>query len=94
MKSSFFGKSVRYLNNKKYNDVLLSQKNAFIKVLKLNKIPYREIFIDKVDENTLGKLFLQFIFETIFIGKIMKINPFNQPAVELIKKETTKILIS
>ena len=94
MKSNFFGKSVRYLNNKKYNDVLLSQKNAFIKVLKLNKIPYREIFIDKVDENTLGKLFLQFIFETIFIGKIMKINPFNQPAVEDVKILTKKILSS
>ena len=94
IKSSLFRKSVRYLNNKKYNDVLLSQKNAFIKVLKLNKIPYREIFIDKVDENTLGKLFLQFIFETIFIGKIMKINPFNQPAVEDVKILTKKILSS
>ena len=94
MKSSFFGKSVRYLNNKKYNDVLLSQKNAFIKVLKLNKISYREIFIDKVDENTLGKLFLKFIFETIFIGKIIKINPFNQPAVEDVKILTKKILSS
>ncbi len=94
IKSSLFRKSVRYLNNKKYNDVLLSQKNAFIKVLKLNKIPYREIFIDKVDENTLGKLFLKFIFETIFIGKIMKINPFNQPAVEDVKILTKKILSS
>ena len=73
---------------------MISQKNAFIKVLKLNKIPYREIFIDKVDENTLGKLFLQFIFETIFIGKIMKINPFNQPAVEDVKILTKKILSS
>jgi len=27
------------------------------------------------------------------LGKMMDINPFNQPAVELIKKETKKILI-
>ena len=83
-----------YLNNKKYNDVVLSQKNAFIKVLKMNKIPHREIFIDKIDENTLGKLFLQFIFETIFIGKVMKINPFDQPAVEDVKTLTKKFLNS
>ena len=31
--------------------------------------------------------------ETILLGKMMKVNPFDQPAVELIKKETKKILI-
>ena len=94
IKSSFFEKNMSYLNNKKYNNVVLSQKNAFIEVLKLKKIPYREILIDELDENTLGKLFLQFIFETIFIAKIMKINPFDQPAVEDVKILTKKILNS
>ena len=60
----------------------------------MKKIPYREILIDELDENTLGKLFLQFIFETIFIAKIMKINPFDQPAVEDVKILTKKILNS
>ena len=32
------------------------------------------------------------MLETILLGKMMKINPFDQPAVELIKKETKKIL--
>ena len=36
--------------------------------------------------------YLFFILETILIGKLLKINPFNQPSVELIKKETKKIL--
>ena len=31
--------------------------------------------------------------EEILIGKALKINPFDQPAVELIKKETKKILV-
>ena len=31
--------------------------------------------------------------ETILLGKMMKVNPFDQPSVELIKKETKKILI-
>ena len=31
--------------------------------------------------------------ETILIGRALKINPYDQPSVELIKQETKKILI-
>ena len=34
-----------------------------------------------------------FILETILLGKALNINPYDQPAVELIKKETKKLLI-
>ena len=33
------------------------------------------------------------MLETILLGKLMKLNPFDQPAVELIKKETKNILL-
>ena len=33
------------------------------------------------------------MLETILLGRALKINPFDQPSVELIKKETKKILI-
>ena len=46
----------------------------------------------KRDEKTLGELFSFFILETILLGKALKLNPYDQPAVELIKKETKKIL--
>jgi len=89
-----FGKEMSYLNKKSYQDVKVSQKNAFIEILKKNKTPFREVIVKKFDENTLGKLFLLFIFETIALGKLMKINPFDQPAVEKIKVLTKKFLIS
>ena len=50
---------------------------------------------DKVhnrNEETMGELFSFFILETILLGQLMKVNPFDQPSVELIKKETVKIL--
>ena len=47
----------------------------------------------KKNEETLGELFTFFMLETILLGKMMRVNPFDQPAVELIKKETKKILI-
>ena len=49
--------------------------------------------LKKRDEKTLGELFCFFMLETILIGRALKINPYNQPAVELIKKETKKILV-
>ena len=61
--------------------------------LKKKKKPYRSFEIKKRDEKTLGELFTFFILETILIGKCLNLNPFDQPAVELIKKETRKLLI-
>ena len=80
------------MNKKKYERVKLSQKNAFISVLKEKKIPFREITIKKFDEKTLGKLFFLFIFETIVFSKILKVNPYDQPGVERVKILTKKIL--
>ena len=45
----------------------------------------------KRSEETLENYFPS-LFLTILLGKLMKINPYNQPSVELIKKETFKIL--
>ena len=93
-KSDFFNDNVQYLRKKKYNNIKDSQKNAFLKVLKNKKIPFREINIQKFNEDTIGKLFLQFIMETIFLGKLINVNPFDQPAVEEVKVLTKKFLVS
>ncbi len=91
---NFLGKNLSYLNKRHYGDVKISQKNAFRNILKEKKIPYRETVIKKFNEETLGRLFLLFIFETIAIGKMMNVNPFDQPAVEDVKVLTKKFLIS
>ena len=82
-----------YLKNKSLNDIAFSQFLATANVLKKKKIPFRSFIIKKRDEETLGELFIYFILETILLAKLMKIDPYNQPAVELIKKETKKRLI-
>jgi len=71
---------------------MLSQKVATENVFLKKNIPFRSFVIKKRDEKTLGELFCFFILETILIGRALKINPYNQPSVELIKKETKKIL--
>ena len=42
----------------------------------------------KRNEETLGELFSYFIFETVFMGENLKVDPFNQPAVEKLKTLT------
>jgi len=78
---------------KNIQNITYAQKKATENVFKKKNIPFRSFEIKKRDEKTLGELFCFFILETILIGRSFKLNPFNQPAVELIKKETKKILV-
>ncbi len=93
LNNSFILPEQNYLKNKKLDEIIFAQKKATEIVFKKKKIPFRSFEINYRDEKTLGELFCFFILETILIGKALKINPFNQPAVELIKDETKKILI-
>ena len=86
-------KSHSFLKNKNLNKISYSQFNATLKVFKNKKIPFRCFNVKKRTEETLGELFTFFILETILLGKAMAINPYDQPAVELVKRETKKFLI-
>ena len=86
--------SQNYLKNKNLSEIILAQKKATENVFKKKKIPFRSFEIKKRDEKTLGELFCFFILETILIGQSMNVNPYDQPAVELIKIETKKLLIN
>ena len=82
-----------FLKNKNLNQIIFSQKLATENVFLKKNIPFRSFEIIKRDEKSLGELFCFFILETILIGRALKINPYNQPSVELIKNETKKILL-
>ena len=79
-------------NNKSLNQIKIAQKNAFLKVLKKKRIPFREFKIGDINEQALGELFSYFILETVIVGKLANINPFDQPAVEEVKVYTKNIL--
>ena len=83
----------KYLKGKNLSEIKHSQYLATLKVFKDKNIPYRCFEIFKKNEETLGELFTFFILETILLGKVMSLNPYDQPAVELIKVNTKKILI-
>jgi len=86
-------KSQSYLKNKNISQITFNQKKATENVFRKKNIPFRSFTIQKRDEKTLGELFTFFILETILLGKCLNLNPYDQPAVELIKKETKKLLV-
>ena len=86
-------KSQSYLKNKNISQITFNQKKATENVFRKKNIPFRSFTMQKRDEKTLGELFTFFILETILLGKCLNLNPYDQPAVELIKKETKKLLV-
>ncbi len=85
-------KKIMYLNNKSLSNIKDAQKNSLIRTLIKKDIPFREFSIRELNEETLGELFSYFIFETIFVAKLINVNPYNQPAVEQVKNYTKKLL--
>ena len=92
IKNSKILSSQKYLKNRNLSEIIYAQKKATENVFSKKNIPFRSFEIKKRDEKTLGELFCFFILETILIGKSLNLNPYDQPAVELIKLETKRIL--
>ena len=80
------------LNKKKLSEVKNAQKKSLIRSFVKKNILFRDLKIKKVNEEALGNLFSFFIIETVIVGKLLNINPFDQPAVEQVKAYTKKYL--
>jgi len=88
--SKFLNNTHGYLKGLNANMILEKQYRATEKVFLKKKLPFRSFLAFKRDENTIGGLFCYFVLETILLGRALGIDPYNQPAVELIKVETKK----
>ena len=78
------GKNLHEVNN----IVLDSVRSAH----KLGDVPSLEICLEKVDETTIGKLMYFYMLGAAFSGFLFNIDPFNQPGVEVYKKEVRENL--
>ena len=82
----------KHLKNKNLYQIKYAQKIATENVFKKKNIPFRSFNVLRRSEQALGELFTFFMLETILLGEMTKVNPFDQPSVELIKVETNRIL--
>ena len=73
-------------------NIKLAQKKATQIVFKKKQIPFRTFDLINRSEDSLGEMFTFFMLETILLGEAIKVNPFDQPAVESVKILTKKYL--
>jgi len=57
-----------------------------------SKLPYMEIKLHDLGEEAIGALMQMKMIEMMYLGCLLKVNPFNQPDVESYKKETRRLL--
>ena len=81
-----------YLKGKYIGEINNAELNATIGSLADKKLPVRTIIIDEFNEFALGALMMHSAIETVILGHLMSVNPFDQPGVEQIKIKAKKIL--
>ena len=90
--NEFLFDEMKKLKNKSLYDLLNYQKIATENIFKKKRLPFRSFEIISRNEDVLGELFTFFILETIILAELMNVNALNQPSVELVKKETSRLL--
>ncbi len=81
-----------YLKGKSIAKIMEIEKQSTKKALNESGVPTAEIFLEKIDEFTLGAFFCSLMITTAKVGEFWNINPFDQPGVELGKKYTKERL--
>ena len=73
---------VNYLGGRHMGDLVDAEARATAETLARRGRPVRLIKIAKPNERAIGALFMHFMLETMVMGKLMGVDPFDQPAVE------------
>ncbi len=66
--------------------------NGTQKAYQNNRRPFVVIQLPEISAYTIGQLLQMKMIEIMYLGFLLEVNPFDQPHVELYKKETRKIL--
>ncbi len=80
------------LQKKELNHIMHAITRGTKKAFAKEKRPYTETRLDGKNERAIGAFMEMKMIEVILLAKLLNVNPFDQPAVELYKKETRRIL--
>lgn len=83
---------VGFLGGRTIGDIVDAQGHAVADALQKAGRPVRTIDVPKLDERAAGALLMHFMLETIVAGRLLALDPFDQPAVELAKILTKRRL--
>lgn len=83
---------IGFMGGKAVGDLVAAQAHAVPEALGKAGRPVRIIEVDRVDEAALGALMMHFMLETILAARLIGVDAFDQPAVELAKVLTRQRL--
>ncbi len=81
-----------YIAGKTFGQLLDACYEGTSQALTSVKRPHVTVSIQRMDSAHLGQLFFLFLAEVIFLGKLYRIDPYGQPAVEIGKTLTKELL--
>ena len=84
--------SLGYIAGKEFGELLDACYKGTAGALTQAKRPHVTIGVERLDAYHLGQLFYLFLTEVVLLGKLYRIDPYGQPAVEIGKKLTKAIL--
>ena len=83
---------VEGIDNKEMKDVIDAILKGAKKAYKKMNRPFVSFELEKLNEMSIGYFMEIKMMEMMFLGHLLNVNPFDQPNVELYKRETRKIL--
>lgn len=80
------------LSGKSLNQIFHAEEEATRRALTEKQCPNCTVLLPEITPEMIGQLIYFFELATAYAGEFFQINPFDQPAVELIKKYTKELL--
>jgi glucose-6-phosphate isomerase len=80
------------LQEKELNHIMHAIVEGVKIAYKKEKRPFTETRLDGKSAKAIGAFMQLKMIETILLARLLDVNPFDQPAVELYKKETKRLL--
>ncbi|MBV9330477.1 MAG: glucose-6-phosphate isomerase [Alphaproteobacteria bacterium] len=71
-----------YLSGRHVGDLVAAEARATAETLSRNGRPVRQMHLNSINERSMGALMMHFMLETMIMGRLMEVNPFDQPGVE------------
>lgn len=77
-----YNEGFSYLNGITLDEISDIEAGSTIEVLNRRELPIRTLQIHELNERCLSQLLMQYMLETIIVGRANGVSPFGQPAVE------------
>ena len=82
-----------FIGGKRVSEIMEAEYRGTVFALKSKKRPMVLMEIESLSERELGELFMSYMVATVVMGKLIGVNPYGQPAVEIGKRAAERELL-